>query len=146
MNPMYGEHPCLTLLEAAKKLLSGDVAVLQNDVQQPNANLLCRYGHVDRPVRERDMASFLSDGPKSEVVAENSDKLFSFYRSELKSSYGFDGLLSQRGEVKLESFLEIPPGLCHGLSNAVDSQRRASNCVGSISLFDDSSLNISELD
>ena len=66
--------------------------------------------------------------------------------SFFKSNYGFDGFLSQRGEVKLESFLEIPPGLFHGLTDAVDSKRRASDCVGSISLFDDSSLDISELD
>ena len=55
INPMHDEIALSSarwsLLKVAKKLFSGDTAVFQDDVQQPDANLLCRYGDVNASVR-----------------------------------------------------------------------------------------------
>ena len=72
----------MQVLEITKELFLRDAAVLQDDAQEPNANLFRGHGDVHPPVRERNVAPLLPDGPKAILVAENLDELFSLDGSE----------------------------------------------------------------
>jgi hypothetical protein len=69
-------------LEIAQELFLRDSAVLQNDAQKSDANLLRGHGDVDPSVGERHVAAPLPDCAEAELIAENLDEYLAFDRSE----------------------------------------------------------------